>query len=107
MRQSDASQNMSRESDIIARPPFGSRLPFDPKERLPVSQARAWLGIVVLVIGLVAGFSALLFVAAKLWLGGIGLLLIIASFWILGLHRLRLRAGHGRDPRNLYAHPRI
>jgi hypothetical protein len=105
MRQSDTPQNMSREADIIAQPPFGSGPPIDPKQRLPVSEARAWLGIVVLVIGVVAGLSALLFDAAKLWLGGIGLLLIIASFWILGLHRLRLRPGHGRDPRKLYAHP--
>ena len=107
MRQSDTRQNMSREADIIARPPLGSAPPFDPKEPLSVSGARVWLGIFLLVIGPAAGFSAPLFIAAKLWLGGIGLLLTIASFWILGLHRLRLRSGHGRDPRKLYAHPRI
>jgi hypothetical protein len=107
MRQSDTPQNTSRETDIIAQPPFGSGPRFDLKEPLPVSGARLWLGICLLVIGLVAGFSALLFVAAKLWLGGIGLLLMIASFWILRLHHLRLRSGHGRDPRKLYAHPRI
>jgi hypothetical protein len=42
------------------------------------------LGIALLIIGLAAGFSAPLFPTAKLWLGGIGLLLIIASFCILG-----------------------
>src|SRR5437870_346721 len=107
MRQSDTPQNASREADIIAQPPFASKPPFDPKEPLPVSGVRLWLGIFLLVIGLVAGFSAPLFVAAKLWLGGIGLLLMIASFWILGLHRLHLRSGHGRDPRKLYEHHRI
>ena len=105
MRESETAQNTPRETDIIAEPPFGSAPPFDPKERLPVSQARVWLGIVVLAIGLLVGFSAPLFVAAKLWLGGIGLLLVIASLWILGLHRLR--SGRGRDPRKLYAHERI
>ena len=107
MRQSDTRQNMSREADIIAQPPLGSAPPFDLKEPLSVSGARVWLGIFLLVIGPAAGFSAPLFIAAKLWLGGIGLLLTIASFWILGLHRLRLRSGHGRDPRKLYEHPRI
>jgi hypothetical protein len=107
MRQSDSPQNTSRQADIIAQPPFRSEPPFDPKEPLPVSGARLWLGIFLLVIGLVAGFSAPFFVAAKLWLGGIGLVLMIASFWILGLHRLRLRSAHGRDPKNLYARPRI
>jgi hypothetical protein len=107
MRQSDTPQNMSREADIIAQPPLGSGPPFDPKESLPVSGARLWLGMFLLVIGLAAGFSAPLFTAAKLWLSAIGLLLTIASFWILGLHRLRLRSGHGRVPRKLYAHPRI
>jgi hypothetical protein len=107
MSESDTTQKTPREADIIAQPPLGSGPPFDPKEPLPVSGARLWLGIFLLVIGLAAGFSAPLFIAAKLWLGVIGLLLVIASFWILGLHRLRLRSGHGRDPRKLYAHPRI
>jgi hypothetical protein len=32
-------------------------------------------------------------------------LLMLSSFWILGLHRLR--SGRGRDPRKLYGHQRI
>jgi hypothetical protein len=107
MRQSDTPQNASRETHIIAQPPFGSGPPFDPKEPLPVSGAGVWLGMFLLVIGVVAGLSALFFVAANLWLGGIGLLLIVASFGILGLHRLRSRSRHVRHPRNLYAHHRI
>jgi hypothetical protein len=105
MRDSETTQNAARETDIIAQSPFGSGPPFDLKQPLPVSRARVWIGILVLVIGFLAGFSAPLFIEAKLWLGGIGLFLVIASFWILGLHRLR--SGRGRDPRKLYAHQRI
>ena len=104
MRESEITQNTPRATDIIAQPPFGSGPPFDPKEPLPVSRARVWLGLAILIIGLAAGFSAPLFPAAKLWLGGIGLVLIISSFFVLGLHRLRAR---GRDPRKLYGHQRI
>ena len=107
MRDSEATQNTAGETDIIAQPPLGSGPSFDPKEPLPVSRARAWIGIVFLVVGFVAGFSAPLFIEAKLWLGGIGLFLVIASFWILGVHRLRSVRGRGRHPRKLYAHQRI
>ena len=107
MRDSEATQNTAGETDIIAQPPLGSGPPFNPKEPLPVSRARDWIGIVFLVVGLVAGSSAPLFIEAKLWLGGIGLFLVIASFWILGLHRLRSVRGRGRHPRKLYAHERI
>lgn len=89
-------------ADIIAPPPFGSGPPFDPKEPLRVSRRRVWLGIVILIIGLAVGFSAPTFPIAKLWLGAIGLLLVIGGFWILGLHRPR--SGARRDPRKLYAH---
>jgi hypothetical protein len=105
MRESESKQNTARETQIIAQPPFGSRPSFDPKQRLPVSRTRVLLGITLLIIGLAVGFSAPVFPTAKLWLGGIGLLLIIPSFWILGLHRLRF--DRTRDPRNLYAHKRI
>jgi|SRR6516162_3874237 hypothetical protein len=107
MRDSEATQNTAHETDIIAQPPFGSGPPFDPKEPLPVSRPRVWIGILFSVVGLVAGFSASLFIEAKLWLGGIGLFLVIASFWILGLHRLRSVRARGRHPRKLYAHQRI
>src|ERR1043166_44811 len=101
MRDSEAIQNTAGKTDIIAQPPLGSGPLFDPKEALPVSRARVWIGIAFLIVGLVAGFSAPLFIEAKLWLGGMGLFLVIGSFWILGLRSVR---GRGRDPRNLYAH---
>src|SRR5262249_46098635 len=94
MHAPDMTDDRSRDSGIVAKPPLGQP-PFNPKEPLPVSRPRVCLGVVVLVIGLVAGFSVPLFVAAKLWFGGIGLLLMSASFWILGLHRLRW--GRGRE----------
>jgi hypothetical protein len=102
MSESDTTQKTPREADIIASPPFGSGSPFDPKEPLRVSRRRVWLGIVILIIGLAVGFSAPAFPTAKLWLGAIGLLLVVASFCILGLYRVR--SGRGRDLRKLYAH---
>ena len=105
MYESETTQKTPREPDIIAPPPFGSGPPFDLKDPLSVSRRRVWLGIALLIIGLAVGFSAPAFPTAKLWLSGIGLLLIIASFCTLGLYRLR--SGRGRDPRKLYEHQHI
>src|SRR5437867_16683 len=80
MSESDTAQKTPREVDIIAPPPFDSGPPFDPREPLRVSRRRVWLGIVILIIGLAVGFSAPAFPTAKLWLGVIGLPLVIASF---------------------------
>jgi hypothetical protein len=103
MRTSEVTDEMGRDSRIVAQPPF-TEPPFDRKESLPVSRARVWTGLVLLISGLIIGSSSSLFSAAKLWLGGIGLLLIIASFFVLGVHRLRCRERH---PRELYGHHRI
>jgi hypothetical protein len=56
-----------------------------------------------LIGGFAVGTSSSLFPAAKLWLGLIGLLLIVFSFSVLGLHHLRSRERH---PRKLYGHER-
>jgi hypothetical protein len=73
--------------------------PVDLKQPLPVSRTRVWVGLVLLISGFAVGSSSSFFPAAKLWLGGVGLLLMISSFLILGLHRLR---GRERHPRKLY-----
>jgi hypothetical protein len=90
-----------RDSRIVAEPP---RPPFDPREPLRVSRTRVWIGVLLLIGGFVVGSSSSLFPAAKVWLGVIGLMLIVFSFFVLGLHHLRSR---GRHPRKLYAHERI
>jgi hypothetical protein len=100
MRTFETTNNIARDSRIVAQPPGP---PFDRKEPLPVSRARVWTGLVLLISGFVIGSSSSLFSAAKLWLGGIGLLLINASFFVLGLHRLRCRE---RNPRKLYGRAR-
>jgi hypothetical protein len=83
---------------IVAGPPWP---PVDPKQPLPVSRTRVWVGVVLFISGFAVGSSSSLFLAAKLGLGIIGLLLIVFSFFVLGLHRLCSR---GRHPRKLYEH---
>jgi len=86
---------------IVAQPPFD---PKEPRQTLRVSRTRVWIGVILLISGFVIGRSSSLLPAAKLWLGVVGLLLIVSSFFVLGLRRLRER---GRHPRKLYGHHRI
>jgi hypothetical protein len=99
MRVSKMTHGRLPENRIVAEPPF------DPKEGLPVSRTRVCIGVLLLISGFAVGSSSSFFPAAKLWLGALGLLLIISSFFVLGLHRLR--SGRGRHPRNLYGRQRI
>jgi len=101
MRPSDTTHGTAHTSDIVAQPPF------DPKELqqpLPTSRIRVCIGVVLLISGFAVGCSSSLFPTEKLWLGIISLLLIVSSFFILRLHRLRAR---GRHPRKLYGDERI
>jgi hypothetical protein len=86
---------------IVAEPPFD---PEEPQQPLRVSRPRIWIGIVLLISGFAIGSSSSLFPAAKLWLVVTGLVLIVSSFCVLGLHRFRTR---GRHPRKLYGCERI
>jgi hypothetical protein len=97
MRAPEITHDTARDGRIIAPPPF------DPKQPLPVSRTRVCSGLLLLISGFAVGSSSSFFPAAKLWLGGLGVLLIISAFFVLGLHRLRAR---GRDPRKLYGHQR-
>ena len=103
MRAPEITHDTARDGRIIA-PPIIAPPPFDPKQPLPVSRTRVCIGLLLLISGFAVGSSSSFFPAAKLWLGGLGLPLIISSFFVLGLHRLRAR---GRDPRKLYGHQRI
>jgi hypothetical protein len=104
MRVSNMTHGRLPENRIVAKPPLAEP-PFDPKEPLPVSRTRVCIGVLLLISGFAVGSSSSFFPAAKLWLGALGLLLIISSFFVLGLHRLR--SGRGRHPRNLYGRQRI
>ena len=104
MRVSNMTHGRLPENRIVAEPPLAEP-PFDPKEPLPVSRTRVCIGVLLLISGFAVGTSSSFFPAAKLWLGALGLLLIISSFFVLGLHRLR--SGRGRHPRNLYGRQRI
>src|SRR5436309_3596635 len=103
MHVSDMTHDRLPENRIVAEPPLAEP-PFDPKQPLPVSRTRVCIGLLLLISGFVGGSSSSFFPVAKLWLGALGLLLIISSFFVLGLHRLRAR---GRDPRKLYGHESI
>jgi hypothetical protein len=103
MRVSDMTHSRLPENRIVAEPPLAEP-PFDPKQPLPVSRTRVRIGLVLLIIGFAVASSSSLLPSAKLWLGGTGLLLIISSFFVLGLHRLHSR---GRHPRKLYGRQRI
>src|SRR5438105_1347990 len=100
MRPPEITHDTARDGRIIAGSPWP---PFDPKQPLPVSGTRVRIGL-LLISGFAVGCSSSFFPAAKLWLGSLGILLIISSFFVLGLHRLRSR---GQDPRKLYGHQRI
>jgi hypothetical protein len=104
MRVSNITHGRLPENRIVAEPPL-TQPPFDPKERLPVSNARVCIGLVLVVIAFAVGVASLFFPAAKLWLFAATVLLMICSFFVLGLHRLR--SGRGRDPRKLYGRQRI
>ncbi len=104
MRVSDMTHGRLPENRIVAEPPLAEP-PFDPKEPLPVSRTRVCIGVLLLISGFAVGSSSSIFPSAKLWLGALGLLLLISSFFVLGLHRLR--SGRGRHPRNLYGRQRI
>ena len=103
MRAPDITHDTARDGRIIAPPIIAPPL-FDPKQPLPVSRARVCTGLLLLISGFAVGSSSSFFPVVKLWLGGLGLVLIISSFFVLGLHRLR---SCGRDPRKLYGHERI
>jgi hypothetical protein len=98
----EVTDHITRDGRIVAPPPFDPKR--DLKQPLPVSRTRVRIGIVLMIIGFAVGSSSSLFPAAKIWLGGVGLLLIISSFFVLGLHRLR---GRRRDPGKLYGGERI
>jgi hypothetical protein len=102
MRAPEVTHDITRDGRIVAPPPFDPKR--DLKQPLPVSRTRVRIGLVLVITGFVVGSSSSLFPAAKIWLG-VGLLLIISSFFVLGLHRLR--GGRGRDPRKLYGDERI
>jgi hypothetical protein len=101
MRVSDMTHGRLPENRIVAQPPFD---PKEPRQTLRVSRTRVCIGVILLISGFAIGSSSSLLPAAKLWLGVIGLLLIVSSFFVLGLHRLRAR---GRHPRKLYGDERI
>jgi hypothetical protein len=98
----EVTDHITRDGRIVAPPPFDPKR--DLKQPLPVSRTRVRIGIVLMIIGFAVGSSSSLFPAAKIWLGGVGLLLIISSFFVLGLHRLR---GRRRDSGKLYGGERI
>jgi hypothetical protein len=98
MHASDTKSATACEARIVAQPPF------DPKEPLPVSRTRVCIGLLLFISGFALSSSSTFFPSARAWIASIGILLIICSFFILGLHRLR---GRGRDPRKLYGHERI
>jgi len=101
MHPSDMTHGTAHTNDIIAQPPF------DPKELqqpLRASRTRVCIGVILLISGFAVGSSSSLFPTEKLWLGIIGLLLIVSSFFVLRLHRLHAR---GRHPRKLYGDERI
>ena len=102
MRAPEVTHDITRDGRIVAPPPFDPKR--DLKQPLPVSRTRVRIGLVLVITGFVVGSSSSLFPAAKIWPGGVGLWLIISSFFVLGLHRLR---GRGRDPRKLYGDERI
>jgi hypothetical protein len=99
MHASEIPHDTAQDDHIIAPPPFDPK--HDTKQPLPVSRTRVCIGLLLLISGFAVGSSSSLFPTAKLWLGIIGLLLIVSSFFVLGLHRLRFR---GRHPRKLYEH---
>jgi hypothetical protein len=101
MRAPDMTHGTSPDTRIVAQPPFD---PKEPRQTLRVSRTRVWIGVVLLISGFAIGSSSSLLAAAKLWLGVIGLLLIVSGFFVLGLHSLRAR---GRHPRKLYGDERI
>jgi hypothetical protein len=103
MRVSDMTHGRLPENRIVAEPPLAEP-PFDPKEPLPVSRTRVCIGVLLLISGFAVGSSSSFFPTEKLWIGIIGLLLIVSSFFVLRLHRLHAR---GRPPRNLYGRQRI
>ena len=103
MRVSDMTHGRLPENRIVAEPPL-AQPPFDPKEPLPVSRTRVFIGLVLLLIAFAVGAASSFFPAAKLWLFAATVLVMMCSFLVLGLHRMRSR---GRDPRKLYPHQRI
>jgi hypothetical protein len=103
MHASDMKDDRSRDSRIVAQPPFGQP-PFDPKELPPVSRIRVRVGLLLLIITFAVGVLSSFFPAERVWLFAGCVLLIICTSWIFGLHRLRAQ---GRDPRKLYGHGRI
>jgi len=102
MHAPEITHDTARDDRIIAPPPFDPK--HDMKQPLSVSRTRVCIGLVLLISGFAVGSSSSFFPGARLWLGGVGLLLIISSFFVLGLHRLR---GRGQDPRKLYGHESI
>jgi hypothetical protein len=105
MRTPDMTHDTLPESRIVAKPP-STQPPFDPKQPLPVSQTRVCIGLVLLVIASAVGLASSFFDAAKLLLFAATVVLMMCSFFVLGLHRMRT-CGRGRDPRKLYGHQRI
>jgi hypothetical protein len=102
MHAPEITHDTARDDRIIALPPFDPK--HDLKQPLPVSRTRVCIGLLLLISGFAVGSSSSFFPTAKLWLGALGLLLMISSFFVLGVHRLRAR---GRHPRKLYGHERI
>ena len=101
MRPSKMTHVTARTSHIVAQPPFD---PKEPRQTLRISRTRVWIGVILLISGFAIGSSSSLLPAAKLWLGVIGLLLIVSGFFVLGPYRLRTR---GRHPRKLYGDEHI
>ena len=105
MRASEMTYDANRDDHIVAQPPFG-RPPVDLKEPLPVSRTRVCIGLLLLIGSFAVGVGTAFFPAARVWLFIASALLLICSFFVLGLHRLRLRSA-GRDPRKLYGRQNI
>src|SRR5437667_2420940 len=103
MRASNITHRTSPDSRIVAEPPL-AQPPLDPKEPLPVSRTRVCIGLVLILIAFAVGAASSFFPEAKLWLFAATVLVMVCSFFVLGLHRLHSR---GRDPRKLYPHQRI
>jgi hypothetical protein len=101
MRPAQMTHGTAHTNHIVAQPPFD---PKEPRQTLRVSRTRVWMGVILLISGFAISSSNSLLPAAKAWLGVIGLLLIVSSFFVLGLHRLRARERH---PRKLYGDEHI
>jgi hypothetical protein len=67
----------TRDGRIIAPPPFDPK--HGPKQPLLVSRTHVCIGLSLLISGFGIGSSSSFFPAVKLWLGGLGLLLIVSS----------------------------